>query len=537
MLISALVILIIALSGYWFGFKEGFFSGVVHLICVIVAGAITFAFWEPLSMTMLSSPMGEFAWGLSFLGLFCFTLIVLRIATNLLIPSRQNFPPLIDYICGTIVGVAIGFLTAGMGLIGVGFLPIGGHVAGELGMIRTSDAKGQPENAAEIIPPAHIWVEQFYAMLSVGAFRPMVNSQTLAQDYPGVAQQSWSLQRDTASKGRIDLALSPDSVEIGTPYLGALRGLGSREFYVIPITFDQTAYHHGDYLALSASQVRLIGAAQVGVTPKEVFPFGWRQATSPFYRFDDVSHYITNPPAEQSVKTWLVFPAASLSGQAPKAILLRGTRFPLQAASDDIAAIGNPTKAANLVDSSAPMVPQPYISIGTQLGVEFNKNQKPPELILDSETRGVVAGYGSVNTTAKGIISKSLKVNELYEPEGTKIVRVNLSRGSSPIDIWGDKSDARTKEGDDAPIVLIDKQGQTYMPRGYLHRRDLARKLDIELNPTEGIRRVGELPQLSTAGKDRLEVLFLVPEGREIIGLKLGDTTIARFNFTAKRGG
>ena len=398
---------------------------------------MTFAFWEPLAMSMLTSPeiyptMGEFAWGLSFLGLFCFTLIVLRIATNLLIPSRQNFPPAVDYSCGTIVGLAIGIVTAGMGLIGIGFLPIGGNVAGDLGMIRTTDSRGQPENTVAIFPPVHIWVEKLYAALSVGAFRPMVNSETLAQDYPGLAQQSWSLQRDTASNGRIDLALAPDAVEIGTPYLGTLTGLGAQEFYVIPIKFDKTAYHEGDYLALSASQARLIGAAQVGVTPKEVFPLGWRQGSSPFYRFDDVSHYVTNPPAEQSVKTWLVFPASSLSGQSPKAILLRGTRFPLQVASADIAAVGNPTKAANLVDPSAPMIPQPYISIGTQLGVEFSKNMKPAELILDSDTRGVVAGYGSVDTTPKGIISKSLKVNELYQPEGTKIVRVNLSRGTSP---------------------------------------------------------------------------------------------------------
>ena len=124
MLISALVILLILLSGYWFGFKEGFFSGVVHLVCVLVAGAMTFAFWEPLAMTMLSSQMGEFAWGLSFLGLFCFILIVLRIATNFIIPTRQNYPPAVDYSCGTIVGLAIGIATAGMGLIGVGFLPL-----------------------------------------------------------------------------------------------------------------------------------------------------------------------------------------------------------------------------------------------------------------------------------------------------------------------------------------------------------------------------------------------------------------------------
>ena len=534
MLINLSVVLLIALSGYWFGFKEGFFSGVIHLICVVVSGAITFAFWEPLAMTMLPTGMGEFAWGLSFLGLFCFVLIILRIATNLLIPTRQNFPPMADYIGGTIVGIAAGVISAGMALIGVGFLPVGGNIAGELGMMRSSDAKGQPKIVKKIIPPVHEWVEKFYGTLSVGSFRPLVNSQSLAQDYPGLAEQSWSLLRDTASRGRIDLALSPEEVTVGAPYIGTLPNMGAREFYVIPITFEKGAYHRGDYLAVSASQAQIIGAAQIGTTPSTVFPEGWRQGNSPYYRFDDVSHYITNPPAQQSVKTSLAFPAAAMNGQIPKALMLRGTRFPLATPTDDIASIGNTrTKATDLVDSSAPMVPQPYISVGRQLGVEFSKNSKPQELILDQETRAVVAGYGSVPTTARGMISKSLKVNELYEPDGTKIVRVNLSRGTSPINIWD--SEIRTKEGDDAEILLIDSTGQTYIPRGYLHRRDLDRVMVIELNPTEGIKRVRELPPLSTAGKDRLEVIFLVPDGRKIVGMKLGDSTVARFNFVAKR--
>ena len=67
MLINVSVIGFIALSAYWFGFKEGFFSGVVHLACAIASGAIAFAFWEPFAFVMLSTGFGEFAWGVSML--------------------------------------------------------------------------------------------------------------------------------------------------------------------------------------------------------------------------------------------------------------------------------------------------------------------------------------------------------------------------------------------------------------------------------------------------------------------------------------
>ena len=53
MTIAASIIFIL-LATYWFGFKEGFFSGLIHLACVIVAGAVAFAFWS-LAVAMLGS--------------------------------------------------------------------------------------------------------------------------------------------------------------------------------------------------------------------------------------------------------------------------------------------------------------------------------------------------------------------------------------------------------------------------------------------------------------------------------------------------
>jgi hypothetical protein len=534
MMISALVVAFILLAGYWFGFREGFFSGVIHLACAIVAGAVTFAFWEPLAVLMLPTGMAEFAWGMSFLSLFGITLIVLRILANYAVPDRQNYPPMVDYIAGSVVGLIIGVLTAGMGLLGIGFLPVGNELGGSLGALRTTDEHGQPGYAGSITPPAHKWVESFYAMLSSGAFRPLVNSHTLAAYYPSLAEQSWTLQRDTASRGRIKLTLAPEDVQIGTPYIGSLPGT-TVDYYVVPVTFSKGAYHGGDYFVLSASQARLIGRPTGTAAPKEVFPEAWKQGSATF-RFDDLSHYIINPPAQQSIQTLLIFPKAGLGGQIPKAIMIRGTRFALARPMDTPQDLdtGGPD-IASLVDPSAPMVPEPYISLGNHLGVEFSKNTKPPGLYIDPETLGVVSGFGTVPTLPHGRISRSLRVNSLYQPPDTQIVRVDVSRGRSPIDIWGDKSDARTKEGNSAALILIDDRGTVYLPRGFLHRREGARLIVIELNATDGIKTINDIPSLSTAGKDKLEIIYLVPEGRSIIGMKLGETTVARFRFKASR--
>ncbi len=537
MLINVSVIGFIALSAYWFGFKEGFFSGVIHLACAIVAGAITFAFWEPFAFLMLSTGFGEFAWGVSMLSLYCFSLIGLKIATNIAIPDRQNFPPTIDSIGGIAVGAIAGVIGVGVCLIGVGFLPVGSKLGGNLGELRTDSGRGQPAAAGAIIPPVHTWVEKFYGGLSMGAFRPMVNPQTLAMDYPGIARQSWSLQRDSDALGRVELTVAPDDVEIGNPYAGPVPGQ-SGEYYIVPIKFLKGSYHRGDRLVVSSSQVKLVGYPTAGQTPEIAYPILWRQGRSPIYRFDDVSHYITNTAGEQTVDTLIAFPKGDLKGQVPKTLMLKGTRFPLAAVTTDSGSLASETTSgSDLIDSSAPLVPSPYIQLSNDLlGVEFSKNTKPSGITLDSE-RAVVAGEGDVPSQPMGIINKSLKVNELYEPDGTKIVRVNVSRGKSPIDIWGDKNEARNIEGTSAPLLLVDSTGQTYQPRGYLHKRELARLLSILLDPTNGVRNLSELPSLSTAGKDQLELVFIIPEGRKIIGLKLGDTTVARFNFTAATPG
>ena len=76
MIINALAVLFCLLAIYWFAFKEGFFSGVVHLACVLVSGALAFAFWEPLAVAMLGSGMREWAWGLSLLALFSVFLFI-----------------------------------------------------------------------------------------------------------------------------------------------------------------------------------------------------------------------------------------------------------------------------------------------------------------------------------------------------------------------------------------------------------------------------------------------------------------------------
>ena len=124
-MILAVTIIFVLLSAYWFGFKEGFFSGLIHLVCVIAAGAIALSFWEPLAYTLLGvSALREWAFGVSLLLLFTVLLFGFRLAANILIPDRLNVPNAADVVGGGVTGLISGVLTIGIGLVGMGFLPM-----------------------------------------------------------------------------------------------------------------------------------------------------------------------------------------------------------------------------------------------------------------------------------------------------------------------------------------------------------------------------------------------------------------------------
>ena len=46
------VILMVGLIAYWWG-NQGLLSAILHLVCVVIAGAVAFAVWEPITVSFL----------------------------------------------------------------------------------------------------------------------------------------------------------------------------------------------------------------------------------------------------------------------------------------------------------------------------------------------------------------------------------------------------------------------------------------------------------------------------------------------------
>jgi len=166
-MIASLVILafLAAMAIIWS--RYGLFSAFLHMVIVIVAGALAFATWEPLAQVLLGR-MPRLAWGVALVGPFALWLIALRVAMDKLVRSNLHFAAWVDKLGGAVFAVVAGLLTAGVTLIGVQFLGVSGPLLNYTPYGFASDST--PERQDELWLPADSITATFYTVLSAGAF-------------------------------------------------------------------------------------------------------------------------------------------------------------------------------------------------------------------------------------------------------------------------------------------------------------------------------------------------------------------------------
>jgi hypothetical protein len=126
MLLPVLTILIMLGVGYAY-LREGVFTAFTMCCNVLIAGLVSFNFYEPLADLLDSSFESSFLHGyedgLCMLALFCVTLGGLRTATNALANVQMSLPPLLQRGGGVLFGLLTGYLTVGFMLCALQTLP------------------------------------------------------------------------------------------------------------------------------------------------------------------------------------------------------------------------------------------------------------------------------------------------------------------------------------------------------------------------------------------------------------------------------
>lgn len=536
-------IIIVAAAGliaYWWA-NQGFLSALFHFLCVAAAGAIAFAFWEVITVKYLLRGGGfdEYAWGTSLLAVFLASLFVLRLAFDRVVPDNLNLPTWMNYTFGGIFGGAAGILTVGIVMIGGGFMQSTAEMVGYRGVVRDAQFAGQPGSTGTLYPPMHEWTASFYTTLSNGALAPTFSRTSLHRSYPDLADMAMSLHRDAAYGGEAKTSITDDAVDVQEIARIDEVSLGKnspRGAYTVKVAINRSGYDRGEQLVLSASQVRLIGVNEAGKAVA-VHPTMWTQETEKSgvvdLAFDDVTNYATSAPGRETTTLLLHFPAAPLAGATPEFIQIKGLRFRLPGEPKKLSQaewmIAKATLGGAAADTGGTAVAfdpnAPFIEDGEIL---INNNISPLNLSknmvsgMDVTDDGFLAsGRSEFDKSTPFNPGRLLRIKGIVQIPGTRLVKVNVSRGKSTIDIFNDTNTFRQQAGEGAAPMLVDSKGRTYTAIGYFWIKP--DKVEIKIEPTKGIRTVADVPSLPSAGTHELYLLFRVTEGVNIIGFKLGD--------------
>ncbi|GAB4384204.1 MAG: hypothetical protein Kow0022_06090 [Phycisphaerales bacterium] len=128
---------LVALIAYMWSIK-GFFSAFLHMLCVIIAGAVAFGVWEPVSLMLLNwapqkgllSSVAGNAWALGLALPFAVTLFVTRVAMDKIVKANLINATLADYIGGGACGLVSGVISTGILVIALGAVRYGDTTMG-----------------------------------------------------------------------------------------------------------------------------------------------------------------------------------------------------------------------------------------------------------------------------------------------------------------------------------------------------------------------------------------------------------------------
>lgn len=520
-----------ALIAYWWA-TQGLLSALLHLVCVIASGTLAFAFWEPLATVMMSGgTFDNYAWGVSLIGTFTVSLLVLRVISDKIAFGNTRFPDIVNLVAGGFAGAASGVLTVGMCVISMGFVQSTSEIMGYQGYGRDNSNNAIVTTVGgQLIIPFTKLTSDFFGMLSIGSMRPDLSNSPLRDFNPELEKLS-CLVRDSFEKGKGQLALKPESASV------TKARMSEDGLIVLQVHFIAEALDFGGQLSLSSSQVRLIGNPENGNAPEVIHPVRWEQETQndgvKLFNFDATSHYASSVPARKTADIVFVFEAGSQF--SPRFLQIRGTRLDVPTVdeialtSTDVDRYTGKTVSPEDIMNNRPVMGYALdniVLITDRLGrLTLSTNGLPSSIVV--EDGFFIEGKLVRKWTSPGVSGK-LRVKGVKSDEGTKIVQIDVSRDSA-----GSIFDLLPVVGPDAEIALIDNDHNRYWPIGYY--LDTAGKMDLTLTPRTPIRSIGELPPLPTSGAIKMTLIFQVTEGQTIRELQLGNVTIGTCDRYVKR--
>lgn len=247
MFMTLAVLVVIAILTFMWS-TRGFLSALIHMFCVILAGAVAFAVWEPLSYFVLeNAPTGgrSFftflrgqAWALGLALPFAAFLAVVRPVLDQLIPANAQPTTGVEYAGAGVCGLITGVITSGILVLAAGTMRFSSDFMG----YRPVDYSGQSvQRVGGLLIPVDKVVGRLYSFTSTAAFS---TREPLAEWYPDVTHPAATM-RLTHDEGKADNVALPGSFSIvGSYVIGGDGSLNTDQLLSDPL--DPTRHQATD---------------------------------------------------------------------------------------------------------------------------------------------------------------------------------------------------------------------------------------------------------------------------------------------------
>ena len=534
---------------------QGWFSALIHLICTIVAGALAFALWEPIAMKLIMPYMlPKLAWSIGLIVPFALILIITRMVIDKLVQKNMRFHQLFGFVGGAACGLASGVLTAGIVLVGLGFLPAGPEVGGYQAYGLSPDGE-IVEGEGKVWVPVDKWAVKFFDTLSVGAFAPSFSDVSLRTHRPQLAEQT-SLMRLAPDAAASAVAL-PGEVKIESVYVRDLpvyeipKSIGKmlgENFYadgyklvvvdsVIESLEKGGMFDSDDTFRCARAQVALATVIGEGKEQKieMLNPSAFSQPKGKeraFIPFDSNLQVAWGFESINRIGWVFVVPKKARMTH----LFVKNLRIALPESVDheeDVEllanAIGKPKKAEQTVADAGGKkkgkLGQRIGPNGEVIGRFAEVTSKLPKAVsknfatrLDVTEDGAIRS-GTANVTQNaGQMSRRTLIDRLYVPSHQAMIRIRMERTIAKS-LLGKAHASAVALG---TIFVRDNQSaEGILPVGYV----LSKNSGEQRIHIERIRRVRQLPLNEMEDGDSLYIYFRVGKSRTIETLHIGGST------------
>lgn len=552
-LMNFFVLAFVLFMAYWWG-NQGFFSAVLHTAAVIIAGSLAFATWELWTYGIFMKINPANAWGVGLLIPFVVYLQIFRLGYDKLIKTNVHFSTLINMITGGILGFISAILTAGILVIGLGFLSLGPALLGHQPYLLGPDGHLAQKAGGGLWIPVDTTAANFFSKLSTGTFS---NATPLKYHFPELVQQSSAFRIHV--DGNATYVAKPGSVVIDgyftaeTPFSAGHDSLtkaigndvrkGDHRVVVLSTkwTFSKPPYNGVDgTLRVSPSQVQLItkDKSDPDALPKLYQPIGASKQTEgesrTFIHFKDAQSMLagTNPQGD-SIAFLFVVPMNA----TPVDLIVRRLRMQVPEFEDEtfvtdvqeISTVLGQLDASQIVESEDTT---PEGHVGDRAGIVAGamaseiklSNELPDKFSKNAYTGPLTVGKNNLIMTinaegrlSRERISESNAVHAFYVPSHKAMVRIKLDRDKAQSLLGRTMASAAMVSSN---ISLVDDKGSRWFPTGFAHLKKGV--IRVQKDPDKPIQVAKHLPIANLRKGEELYVYFEVNRDRQIIRFELG---------------